>query len=201
MAASALCPQFDPGRGNAGDGRHPGRGLARRKRTARADVGADRDGPARRSRSPQRDYAAVVDTWTAAAGALAAGLAQAGPGGAVMIPVDSSTVGAPVRLSLDQSTRSQGAVAEVWLHNGTASAVGPLALRCGQLTTADGTVLDGVQVGFEPREVELFRPGRAGRARIGYGDRFAEPGLLPRHDPSRWSTEAVVAVRGGDRPC
>jgi hypothetical protein len=68
-----------------------------------------------------------------------------------------------VRLTLNQSTDGQGASAEVWLHNGTASAVGPLALRCGQLTTSDGTVLDGVDVRFEPHEVELLPP-RSSRA-------------------------------------
>ena len=51
----------------------------------------------------------------------------------------------------------------MWLHNGTSTAVGPLALRCGPLSDADGAVLDGAEVGFEPREVDPL-PARSSRA-------------------------------------
>jgi hypothetical protein len=54
-------------------------------------------------------------------------------------------------------------VAEIWLHNGRSSAVGPLALRCGELSDAEGAVLDGGEVLFEPAEVKLLPP-RSSRA-------------------------------------
>jgi hypothetical protein len=155
--------QFDPVAGMRAMADIQAEGLRAASELLERMLGSDRDGPGRRSRSPERDYAAVVDTWTDLLQRIAAGLAQPGPGGAVTIPVDSSTVGAPVQLTLDKSTAGQGATAEVWLHNGTASPVGPLALRCGQLTTSDGTVLDGVHVRFEPREVDLLPP-RSSRA-------------------------------------
>ena len=53
--------------------------------------------------------------------------------------------------------------AEIWLHNGTRSAAGPLALRCGQLSDSSGAVLDGGDVRFDPPEVALLPP-RSSRA-------------------------------------
>jgi hypothetical protein len=126
-------------------------------------VGHDRDGPGPRATSPERDYTALVDTWADFLQRIAAGLAQPVQPGTVTIPVDSGAVGPPLRLAVNESESAQGAVAEVWLHNGTSSAFGPLALRCGQLTAPDGTVLDGAHVGFEPAEVELLPP-RSSRA-------------------------------------
>ena len=156
-------PPFDPVAGMRAMADIQAEGLRAASELLERMLGSDRDGPGRRSRSPERDYAAVVDTWADLLQRIAAGLARPGQAGAVTIPVDSSTVGAPVRLALDQSTSSDGAVAEVWLHNGTTSSVGPLALRCGPLTAPDGTVLDGVHVRFEPRELELLPP-RSSRA-------------------------------------
>jgi hypothetical protein len=77
------------------------------------------------------------------------------------VAVDGNGGGPPVRLALDGA--AERAEAEVWLHNGTFSTVGPVALRCGPLSDAAGTVLAGADVGFEPREVELL-PARSSRA-------------------------------------
>src|SRR5205085_6917656 len=77
--------------------------------------------------------------------------------------VDSSDVGPPLRLALGESEEADGGIAEVWIHNGTFSAVGPLALCCGELSASDGTVLDGADVCFEPREVGIL-PARSSRA-------------------------------------
>ena len=126
-------------------------------------LGSDRDGPGPRPRSPERDYAALIDAWADLLQRIAAGLAQPVQSGTVTISVDSSGVGPPVRLTLGESESAEGAVAEVWLHNGTLSAVGPLALRCGPLAASDGTVLDSAHVGFEPGEVESLPP-RSSRA-------------------------------------
>jgi hypothetical protein len=156
-------PPFDPVAGMRAVADIQADGLRAASELLERMLGSDRDDPRRRSRSPERDYAALVHAWADLLQRVAGGLAQPGQAGAVTIPIDSSTVGAPVRLVLDVSDNSEGAVAEVWLHNGTASAVGPLALRCGQLTAPDGTVLDGAHLRFEPDEIELLPP-RSNRA-------------------------------------
>jgi hypothetical protein len=127
-------------------------------------LGHDRSGPRPHS-PPESSYTALVDAWTDLLQRLAAGLAQSVPSGdSTVVPLDSSGVGPPVRLSLDHSTSEAGAaVAEVWLHNGTLSPVGPLTLRCGPLTATDGTVLAGAEVRFEPGDVDRLPP-RSSRA-------------------------------------
>jgi hypothetical protein len=121
----------------------------------------DRPGP--RPQSSRGDYTALVDAWADLLRRIAAGLAQPVEPDAVTVPVDSNGVGPPVRLALCESESANGAVAEVWLHNGTFSAVGPLAQRCGPLSNSDGTVLEGAEVCFEPREMPLL-PARSSRA-------------------------------------
>jgi len=121
----------------------------------------DRPGP--RSRSSAGDYTSLVDAWADLLRRIGAGLAEPIQPGTVTIPVDSNGVGPPVRLALRECDSTDGAVAEVWLHNGTFSDVGPLALLCGQLSDSDGTPLDGADVSFEPREVAILPP-RSSRA-------------------------------------
>jgi hypothetical protein len=121
------------------------------------------DGHGPRSRSPGGDYTALVDAWADLLRRIAGGLAQPVEPGTVTVPVDSSGVGPPVRIALCESESADGAAVEVWLHNGTFSAVGPLALLCGQLSASDGTVLQHAEVCFEPREVALL-PARSSRA-------------------------------------
>jgi hypothetical protein len=118
------------------------------------------DGHGSQSQSPAGDYTSLVDAWTDLLRRTVAGLAHPGQPGAVTVPVDSSGVGPPLRLVLREA---DPAVVEVWLHNGTSSDVGPLVLRCGELSDSDGTVLDGAEVSFEPRDVALL-PARSSRA-------------------------------------
>jgi hypothetical protein len=126
-------------------------------------LGSEPGDPGPRSGPPAGDYTALVDAWTDLLRRTIAGLAQPGLPGAVTVPVEASGVGPPVRLSLPGADSADGAASgEVWLHNGTRSAVGPLALRCGQLSDADGAVLDGAAVSFAPGEVTL--PPRSSRA-------------------------------------
>ena len=111
------------------------------------------DGRGSRPSRPPRDYAALVDAWADLLGRVAAGLAEPAEPGAVTVPVDSNGIGPPVHLSLPESNS-----AELWLHNGTFAAVGPLTLGCGPLTASDGTVLDGAELHFEPREIAELPP-------------------------------------------
>ena len=52
---------------------------------------------------------------------------------------------------------------EVWLHNGSRSSVGPVIFRCGDLSDAQGELLEGVDVRFDPAELEPL-PARSSRA-------------------------------------
>ncbi len=158
-------PQFDPVAGMRAMADIQADGLRAASELLERMLGSDRESPAPRSPSPAPapDYTALVDAWADLLQRIAAGLAQPVQPGTVTIPVDSSGVGPPVRLTLDESERADSAVVEVWLHNGTFSAVGPLTLRCGQLTASDGTALDGARVRFEPGEVESLPP-RSSRA-------------------------------------
>lgn len=159
-------PPFDPVAGMRAAADIQADGLRAASELLERMLGSDRESTGPRSRSPALDYTALVDAWAELLQRIAAGLAQpaqtAQPG-TVTISVDSSGVGPPVRLTLEESENGGSAVAEVWLHNGTLSAVGPLALRCGQLTASDGTVFDGARVHFEPGEVEPLPP-RSSRA-------------------------------------
>lgn len=118
----------------------------------------DRSGPQPRPRSQQGDYAALMDAWAELLARLAAGLERPAGSGGVRVPVDSDAAGPPLRLALEPSGQGGGEAAEIWLHNGTSAAVGPLALRCGTLTAPDGTVLEGARVSFDPAEVEQLPP-------------------------------------------
>ena len=105
----------------------------------------------------ERDYAGLVDAWAELLQRVAAGLAPRGETGRVTIPVDSAAVGPPVRLVLEDPGQPEGTAGEIWLHNGTSAAVGPLALRCGALSAPGGEALDA-RVGFDPAEVPLLPP-------------------------------------------
>jgi hypothetical protein len=109
------------------------------------------------SRSSERDYAGLVDTWVELLQRVSAGLASPGEAGRVTIPLDSAGVGPPVRLVLEGRDRAGATAGEVWLHNGTSAAVGPLALRCGALSDAGGELLDA-RVGFDPAELGPLPP-------------------------------------------
>jgi hypothetical protein len=156
-------PRFDPVAGMRAVADIQAEGLRAAGELLERMLRSEPDGRGSRERSPAGDYTALVDAWTDLFRRIAAGLAQPPQQGDVTIPVDSSGVGPPVRLALGEAERTNGAVAEVWRPNGTFSAVGPLALRCGPLSGSDGTVLEGAQVHFEPREVELLPP-RSSRA-------------------------------------
>jgi len=125
-------------------------------------LGSEREGTGQRQPSAERDRPPLADAWADLLARIAAGLAGSSDPGTVTLPIDSSGVGPPVRLRLDESEDATAAV-EVWLHNGTSTAVGPLALRCGPLTSCDGTALENARLVFEPGEVELLAP-RSSRA-------------------------------------
>jgi hypothetical protein len=108
------------------------------------------------------DYAELVNAWGEMLRQVAAALARPEAQGRLTIPIDGG-VGPPVWLALEVEGGEQPArtTGEFWLHNGTAAAVGPLALRCGALSTAGGEVLDA-RVRFEPADVAEL-PARSSR--------------------------------------
>ena len=124
-------------------------------------LGSEPDRPtSTRSSAAAGDYSALVNAWTDLLRRTVAGLARPDGTGAVTVSVDSTGVGPQVRLA---TSGGAAATTEVWLHNGSFSAVGPLALGCGHLSDPDGTDLAGAEVSFEPAEVQLLPP-RSSRA-------------------------------------
>ena len=115
-----------------------------------------------RAPSPGGDYTTLVEAWGELLRRTMSGLVPGGPG-AVTVSVDASGVVLPLRLALDESTADSGAAAEVWLHNGTSSAVGPLVLGCGDLRSSEGKRLKGAKVRFKPRKVARLE-ARSSRA-------------------------------------
>jgi hypothetical protein len=75
----------------------------------------------------------------------------------VTVPVDSEAVAPPVRLELEDLGQPKSATGEIWLHNGTSAAVGPIVPRCGPLCASGGEALDA-RVGFDPAEVPPLPP-------------------------------------------
>ncbi len=127
-------------------------------------LASDQDVPSSRSSSSERQYAALFDAWAELLQRVAGGLARPVQDGAVAVPVDSDHVGPPVRVVFESSEHGEGGKAtEVWLHNGTSAAVGPLSMRCGPLTAPDGTVLESAQMLFDPAEIAQLPP-RSSRA-------------------------------------
>jgi hypothetical protein len=156
-------PVFDPVAGMRAMADIQAEGLRAAGELLERMLRSEPDGNGRRTRAPEGDYTALVDAWTDLFRRMVGGLAQPSESGAVTVAVDSSGVGPPVRLAVSEPEDAGGAVAEVWLHNGTSSEVGPLTLRCGQLSDSKGKVLKGADVCFKPRKVALL-PARASRA-------------------------------------
>jgi hypothetical protein len=150
-------PPFDPLAGMRAMADIQADGLRAASDLLERMLAPDLDIPAARSNSPERDYTALVDAWAQLLQSVAGGLSRPAESGPVTIPVDSSAVGPPVRLVLERAEQAESTAAEIWLHNGTSMAVGPLSLWCGALMAPGGAVLDA-RVGFDPSEVPLLPP-------------------------------------------
>jgi hypothetical protein len=150
-------PLFDPVAGMRAMADIQADGLRAASDLLERMLGSEQDASrAAPSRSREGDYTALVDAWSRLL-RLAAGLARPVDSGSVTVAVDSSTVGPPLRLVLDRTDEADSAAAEIWLHNGTSTAVGPLALRCAALTAPGGEAF-AARVSFDPPEVPLLAP-------------------------------------------
>lgn len=126
-------------------------------------LGTESGPPATREATPAGEYQAFVDAWIEVLRQTFAGLAQPPAGEAVTVPVEANGIGPPLRLAIGPAAEPGERGAEVWLHNGSRSAVGPVAFRCGELSDARGELLEGLEVRFDPAEVEAL-PARSSRA-------------------------------------
>jgi hypothetical protein len=161
-ASKPSLPLFDPVAGMRAVADIQAEGLRAAGALLERMLGAEPEENGHRPASLTGEYAALVDAWTDVIRRFVAGMAQPGRPDAVTVAVDASGVGPSVRLALDESTGEAGAVAEIWLHNGTSSTVGPLVLRCGELRNSDGKRLKGAKVRFDPPAVESL-PARSSR--------------------------------------
>lgn len=125
-------------------------------------LGSEPDGAGPRARTPVDDYGALAAAWAEMFRRFAAAMTLPGQPDAVTVAMDTAGVGPQVRLVLHGPDDTESGVTEVWLHNGTFSAVGPVALSCGELCDSDGEAL-AAGVDFEPRQVPLV-PARSSRA-------------------------------------
>jgi hypothetical protein len=126
-------------------------------------LGSEPDGGGPRERRPADDYGALAAAWAEMFRRFASAIALPGQPDAVTVAIDTAGAGPQVRLVLRGPDDIESGVTEIWLHNGTFSAVGPVALSCGQLCDSDGEVLGGAGVQFEPRQISLL-PARSSRA-------------------------------------
>ncbi len=179
-------PLFDPVAGMRAMAEIQADGLRAASDLLDRMLAGDNDDPAARPPSPERDYRALVDAWSELLQRLAAGMARPDESGPVTVPVDSSSVGPPVRLTLERPEQDATAVAEIWVHNGTSIGVGPLALCCGALTAPSGEVLD-VNVEFDPSEVPLLPPRSS---------RGVAVSVAPRSRPSPGTYRGTIQADG-----
>src|SRR6266542_3648903 len=96
-------PRFDPVAGMRAMADIQAEGLRAASELLERILRSEPTGPGSRQRSPAGDYTALVDAWTDLLRRTIAGLAQPGQPGAVTVPIDSSGVLPPMRLSLDGS--------------------------------------------------------------------------------------------------
>ena len=154
-----------------------------------------------RATSPAGEYTALVDAWTDLLRRTVAGLARRGR------PRRRDgrrrrrrrrPAGAPRAARVRGRRRRRGGGLAPQRHRPRASARSRCAAA--QLSDADGSVLDGAEVRFEPREVELLPPRSSRAVAVSLAATAAPaPGHLPRHDPGPRRPGPLAAARGGDR--
>jgi hypothetical protein len=153
-------PSFDPVAGMRAVADIQAEGLRAASDLLERMLRSEPEAPGPRPRPPTGSVGALVEAWTDLLQRTLGALVEPAAPGALTVAIDANGAGPQVRLAVDATGEGEGA--EVWLHNGTPGAVGPLALRCGPLTDADGTVLDGARVDFEPTDLEAL-PARSSR--------------------------------------
>lgn len=120
------------------------------------------------SRSGRADYSALVDAW---AELLRRGVSVLTSQEVAGVSIDGDGPGAVVRVVVG------GEPVDVWLHNRTEVAAGPLTLRCGPLSDGAGVVLEQAQVAFEPASIDVL-PERSSRGvRVAVSGAPARPGV------------------------
>lgn len=118
---------------------------------------------ARPSQTSAANADRVLATWESLVGRLARTAATPGP-----IPTGTPTLdlaGSGATTAIHMETRGAGPVcAEVWLHNGGATNLGEIGLRCSDLLSHSGDVIKSDAVCFEPDPVPM--PARSSRGAV-----------------------------------
>jgi hypothetical protein len=153
-------PRFDPVAGMRAMADVQADGLRAAAELIERMVRSEPDG--RLAPASGADASALVNAWTDLLGRTVEALT--GPSGSGAVTADVATGPGPLlRVSAPGAETPEDKRAEVWLHNGSFGAVGPLTLHCGQLSDCEGNVLDGAAVRFDPPDVEVLPP-RSNRA-------------------------------------
>lgn len=168
-ARGRAIPPFDPIAGMRAMADIQADGLRAASELLDRMLGADRgSSPPPRDPPAESNSKALFDAWAEMLQRVAAGLARPGESnGALTVSLGTAGVGPAVRLALGGSSSADDETGvELWLQNGTPSELGPIALRSGPLTDADGEVLEGAEVRFEPGELESLPPRSARAVRV-----------------------------------
>lgn len=129
-------------------------------RLAATDPAADADAPAAKPEGPGTDARVDADSvlagWQKVAGRLAQSLTATAPTtqpDRVTMDFGSASATGQLMLAADQPGAAQ---TEVWLHNGSATDMGKVRLRCSDLLAHDGAVVSSAAVCFEPDVVPMY---------------------------------------------
>jgi hypothetical protein len=112
------------------------------------------------------DGSALIETWIALLQRAAEAFGQAfntdrNEGARVEIDLDTDSQTNRLLLEVDDSGVVTSGSRELWLHNGTTTAIGPLQFHTGELRSADGEIL-AATVAYDPQSVDSL-PARSSR--------------------------------------
>jgi hypothetical protein len=112
------------------------------------------------------DAAALIETWIGLLQRASEAFGQAfnadrNEGARVEIDLGADSQTNLLLLEVDDSGGVMSGSRELWLHNGTTTAIGPLQFHTGELRSADGEIL-AATVAYDPHSVESL-PARSSR--------------------------------------
>jgi hypothetical protein len=107
------------------------------------------------------DVGRVVGTWESLVGRLAGSLRATADSGPPTVDLNKANGSGSVTLAASPGERAHG---EVWLHNGGATDMGLVRLRCSDLLGHDGSTVEALAVRIEPDAVAM--PARCSRGVI-----------------------------------
>lgn len=132
--------------------------------TAEAQQADDAVGKARTSQKSAANAERILATWESLMSRLTRTMATPGPIPTGTPTLDLAASGAPTAAFHVESRGAGRVCADVWLHNGGATSLGDIGLRCSDLLSHSGDVIKADAVCFEPDPVPM--PARSSRGAV-----------------------------------